>query len=98
LSCQTCTFDTTNCFFLEVRAMRLDQVTHCLTTLRLTLIELLVTSSRLVRVVEGRTAHGGPVWKHVSKDRCIAKISNGNWVVQIEKKVGVQNAAYSTCF
>ena len=78
--------------------MRLDQVTHCLTTLRLTLIELLVTSSRLVRVVEGRTAHGGPVWKHVSKDRCIAKISNGNWMVQIEKKVGVQNAAYSTCF
>ena len=40
-------------------------------------------------LVEGRTAHGGPVWKHVSQDRCIAKTSLGNWMVQREHEVGV---------
>ena len=34
------------------------------------------------------------MWKHVSKDRCIAVISNGSWVVQREHEVRVKNAAY----
>jgi len=45
-------------------------------------------------LVEGRTAHGRPVWKHVSQDRCIAKNSNGTWVVQREDGVGVRNPGY----
>ena len=43
-------------------------------------------------LVEGRTAHGRPVWKHVSQDRCIAKTSLGNWMVQREHEVGVKDA------
>jgi hypothetical protein len=42
-------------------------------------------------LVEGRTAHGRPVWKHVSQDQCIAKISNGSWMVQLERVVGLKN-------
>ena len=45
-------------------------------------------------LVEGRTAHGRPVWKHVSQDLCIAKHSHGHWVVQLEKEVGVNNVGY----
>ena len=45
-------------------------------------------------LVEGRTAHGRPVWKHVSQDRCIAKISNGAWMVQLEREVGVKDAGW----
>ena len=45
-------------------------------------------------LVEGRTAHGRPVWKHVSQYRCIAKNSLGDWVVQPENEVGVKNSAW----
>ena len=45
-------------------------------------------------LVEGRTAHGVPVWKHVSQDRCIAKNSGGNWAVQRENQVGVEDGAW----
>ena len=36
------------------------------------------------RLVAGREAHGWPVWKHVSKDRWIARIASGTWMVQRE--------------
>ena len=39
----------------------------------------------------GRTAHGRAVWRHERGGICIAKTSSGNWVVQGEANVGVNN-------
>ena len=46
------------------------------------------------RLVAGREVHGWPVWKHVSKDRWIARVDNGAWVVQPEQEVGLKNTSY----
>ena len=42
----------------------------------------------------GRTAHGRAVWRHERKDRWIAKDSDGDWMVQIEKNVGVNSTGF----
>tara|TARA_X000000368_G_scaffold331381_1_gene268509 strand:- start:63 stop:1424 length:1362 start_codon:yes stop_codon:yes gene_type:complete len=39
-----------------------------------------------------RTAHGREVWRHELGDLCIAKISGGNWAVQKEEHVGVNDS------
>ena len=37
-----------------------------------------------VYMLTGLKANGGPVWKHEGQDRYIAKISDGDWMVQTE--------------
>ena len=48
----------------------------------------------LYRLVAGREAHGWPVWKHVSKDKWIARVADGRWTVQREQDVGVNAKGY----
>jgi len=45
-------------------------------------------------LVAGRSAHGGPVWRHECGDRYIAQLASGNWAVQKEEKVGVTQDAF----
>ena len=45
-------------------------------------------------LVAGREAHGWPVWKHVSQDNWIARISHDDWMVQREQDVGVNDKGY----
>jgi hypothetical protein len=40
-------------------------------------------------LVEDRTAHGWPIYKHEGEDCWIAKVSSGQWVVQRGENVGV---------
>jgi len=42
----------------------------------------------------GRTAHGRAVWRHERGDQWIAKDSDGNWVVQEEEDVGVNDDGF----
>ena len=39
-------------------------------------------------LVEGVKINGAPVWKHTSRDRCIAQHQNGKWLVQQSMNVG----------
>jgi len=41
-------------------------------------------------LVAGRQVRGRPVWKHVDSNRYIARLSDGTWVVQEERHVGVE--------
>lgn len=43
----------------------------------------------LYLIVPDREVFGKPVWKHVRRDRCIAKTKLGNWMVMAEAKVGM---------
>ena len=45
-------------------------------------------------LVAGREAQGWPVWKHVSQNRCIARVATGVWMVQHEQRVGVSNEGF----
>jgi len=45
-------------------------------------------------LVAGRSAHGGPVWRHECGDMYIAQLASGNWAVQKEEKVGVTQDAF----
>ena len=38
-------------------------------------------------LVAGATVNGSPVWRHVSRDRCISKYRDGSWLVQTQKNV-----------
>ena len=40
-----------------------------------------------------RKAYGGPVWKHASEDRWIARHSDGAWSVQAEHEVAKKDSA-----
>ena len=46
------------------------------------------------RLEVGREANGWPVWKHVSKDLCIARSAGGDWVVQLDEHVGMNDLAF----
>ena len=39
-------------------------------------------------LLEDVQSHGAPVWRHTSRDRCIAHYENGTWLVQQAKNVG----------
>ena len=38
-------------------------------------------------LVAGATVHGSPVWRHVSRDRFIARFRDGTWLIQTQKNV-----------